>query len=213
MGRKPKKDQSTDIGVGHVPFPLAVQLASSELLQDPRIRHSLNAVGNALARVVPVYFQGAGVDKPRPLSEGELEGSQVVHRATVLLLKDGRRLSAVSVKRRDLRRAIALLRSAGIPQLAQSSQKPEIQSREISATLAEIERLVSPPLLPSQLDRANALAASIARAAPDPGIAHLAMRLLSAVHDARTAGDSADNQGIKLLLARMRDAIGDKNNA
>src|SRR5687768_15031721 len=116
MRRKPKKDQSTDITVGqHVAFPDAVQLASSELIEDQRsysgaqhVGGILDVVGNALVRVVPVYFQDAGVARPRPLSQGELEGSEVIHSATVLLLKDGRTLSTVWIKRRDLRRGIAV---------------------------------------------------------------------------------------------------------
>jgi hypothetical protein len=81
--------------------------------------------------------------------------------------------------------------------------------------VAEIEQLVRPPLLPSQMDRVNALALAIVRSSPEDAIAHLAMRLLSAVHDARKAGESADNQAIALIVARMRDAIRDKdkNNA
>src|SRR5688500_13434872 len=43
--------------------------------------------------------------------------------------------------------------------------------------LAEIERLVRPPLLPSQLERAHSLALSIARNAPDGVIAMLGTRL------------------------------------
>src|SRR5918999_280830 len=104
MGRKPKKDHlSTDITVGHLAFPVAVQLASSELIEEQRgdsgaqhIGGMLNVIGNALVRVVPVYFQDAGVAKPRPLSQGELEGSEVMHSATALVLKDGRTLTTVS---------------------------------------------------------------------------------------------------------------------
>lgn len=224
MGRKPKKHQLTDITVGqHVEFSVAVRLASSRLVKDPRSVEDaqrasgiLNVVGNALARVVPVYSRDAGFAKPRPLSEGELEGSEVMHRATVLLLKDGRTLTAVSIKRRDLRRGIALLRTVGIPALARGhARQPATQHGELLAKVDEIEQLVRPPLLPSQMDRVNALAISIARSAPEGGIANLAVRLLSAVHDARIAGESADTRGIALIVARMRDAIRnrDKNSA
>ena len=213
MGRKPKKDQPNDITVGqHVAFPDAVQLASSKLVDDPRsAKDVLNVVGSALARVVPVYFQDPGVAKARPLSQGELEGSEVIHSATVLLLKDGRTLSTVWIKRRDLRRGIAVLRTAGIAELAgKRARKPATQHEELLAKVAEIERLVRPPLLPSQVDRAGTLAISIARSAPEGGMATHAVRLLGALYDARTAGESADTQAIALIVARMRDAIPDK---
>ena len=224
MGRKPKKDHlSTDITVGHLAFPVAVQLASSELIEEQRsdsgaqhIGGMLNVIGNALVRVVPVYFQDAGVAKPRPLSQGELEGSEVMHSATALVLKDGRTLTTVSVKRRDLRRGIAVLRTTGIPQLASTrARKPASQHEELLAKVAEIERLVRPPLLPSQVDRVSTLAISIARSAPQGGIATHAVRLLGALYDARAAGENADTRGIAMIVARMRDAIGeqDKNSA
>ena len=214
MDRKPKKDEPTDIGVGqHVAFAVAVQLASSQLLDDPgSAKDALNIVGSALTKVVPVYFQDAGAATRRALSQAELEGSEVMHRATVLLLKDGRTLSAVSIRRSDLRRGIAVLKTAGIGKLGKGKgRKPATQSRELLAKVEEMERLVRPPLLPAQLDHVNALAVSIARSAMDAGVASLAMRLLSALHDARTAGDSADHRPIELIVARMRDAIADKD--
>jgi hypothetical protein len=219
MGRKPKKDQSTDITVGqHVAFPVAVQLATSELFEDQRsdsgaqhVGGMLDVIGNALVRVVPVYFQDAGLAKPRPLSQGELEGSEVMHSATVLLLRDGRTLSTVWIKRRDLRRGIAVLRTTGISQLAgKRPGQPATQHEELLEKVSEIERLVRPPLLPSQVERVSTLAISIARSAPQGGIATHAVRLLGALYDARTAGENADTRGIALIVARMRDAIGDK---
>jgi hypothetical protein len=76
----------------------------------------------------------------------------------------------------------------------------------ILGKLAEIERLVRPPLLPSQLERAHSLALSIARNAPDGVIAMLGTRLVRAIQDAR-AGDSADNRAIALILARIRASL------
>jgi hypothetical protein len=216
MGRKPKKDQSTDISVGqHVAFSEAVQLASSELLEDPvslseaqRGSGILNVIGNALVRTIPVYFQDPGVPRARPLSARELEGSQVMHRATVLVLKDGRSLSAVWIKRRDLRRGIGVLRNVGIPDLGKEhAREPGIQQAELLAKVAEIERLARPPLLASQMERLNALAISIARSAPQGALADLAMRLLRALHDARAAGEGADHRPIELIVARLREAI------
>ena len=212
MGRKPKKDEPTDTAVGqHVAFSVAVRLVSVELAQDARhpTPSTLNVIGNALTRVVPVYLQRRGAARPRALSDGELEGAEVMHSATVLVLKDGRSLSSVSIRRRDLKRGIALLRTVGIPELGKARQgAPESPHKELLDKLAEIEKLVRPPLLPSQLDRVSVLAVAIARHAPDGGTAHLAMRLLSALHDARKGGEKAESRAIETIVARLREAIG-----
>lgn len=217
MGRRPKKDQETDATAGqHLAFSDAVRLASSELLENRRGSGMLNLIGNALARLVPLYFQDSGRATPRALSQDELEGSQVMHRATVLLLKDGRSLSTIWIRRGDLRHGIAVLRTVGIPELGETpARNPATQQGELVAKVVEIERLVRPPLLRSQMDRANDLATSIARSAPDTEIGNLAVRLLRAIHDARAAADSADTRPIDLLVARMRDALRhkDKDNA
>lgn len=211
MGRKPKKAELTDSPVGqHVAFPVAVRLASFELAEDPRHPSptTLNRIGRALARVVPVYLQRRGAARPRALSQGELEGSEVMHSATVLLLKDGRSLSSVSIRRRDLKRGIAVLRTLGIQEPGRErARKSEDAPGELLAKVAEIEKLVRPPLLPSQMDRVSVLAVGIARSAPDGGTAHLAMRLLSALHDARKAGERVDTQPIEAIVARLREAM------
>ena len=197
MARKPKQD--------HLPLSDAVLLASNELLGDPGT-DTLNLVGNALARVVPVYFED-GVLSPRALSEDELEGSQVMQRASVLRLKDGRSLSTVWIKRGDLRRGIAVLRTVGIPEIGNSRDKSATEHAELSAKVAEIEELVRPPLLPSQMNRVNALAISISRSTSNAELASLAMRLLRAIHDARAAGDGADTRAIELIVVRMRETL------
>jgi hypothetical protein len=223
MGRKPKIPQVTDGSLGqHLALSVAVHLASSQLLPAPisvydaqRARGVLNVIGDALARVVPLYVQDAGVAAPRPLLEGELDGCQVTRGATVLRLKDGRTLSTVLMKRGDLRHAIAVLKAVGIPELGDGAtpkkppkqEEPTRRPGELRAKVAEIEELVRRPFLPWQLDRVNALAISIARSAPDGRTANLAMRLLSAVHDARTAGDIEEDREIELMVAALRDAI------
>lgn len=73
--------------------------------------------------------------------------------------------------------------------------------------LTEMERLIRPPLLPSQLERANTLAVSIARNAPDAVIAMLGTRLVRAIQDARAAGEGADTRAIALIVARIRAAL------
>lgn len=73
--------------------------------------------------------------------------------------------------------------------------------------LSELERLIRPPLLPSQIERASALAVTIAQHSPDAVIAMLATRLVRAIEDARAAGEGADARPIALIVARMRAAV------
>ena len=73
--------------------------------------------------------------------------------------------------------------------------------------LSEVEGLMRPPLLPSQLERANGMALAIARNAPDAVIAMLGTRLVRAIEDARAAGESADIRPIALVVARIRAAL------
>src|SRR5919106_1044317 len=89
--------------------------------------------------------------------------------ATVLVLSDGRSLSGVSIKRVDLRQAIAILKALGIQELA-PRQKPEHPAApapeglaELGASLAEIEALLRLPLVPAQVERANRLIVVMAR--------------------------------------------------
>lgn len=89
------------------------------------------------------------------------------------------------------------------------SQPPRAPTTHLAVLgkLSELERLIRPPLLASQLDRANALAAGIARNAPDAVIAMLGTRLMRAIQEARAAGESADTRAIALILARIRAAL------
>lgn len=73
--------------------------------------------------------------------------------------------------------------------------------------ISEVEGLIRPPLLPSQLERANGLALAIARNAPDAVIAMLGTRLVRAIQDARAAGESADIRPIALIVAQVRAAL------
>jgi hypothetical protein len=70
-----------------------------------------------------------------------------------------------------------------------------------------VEGLIRPPLLPSQLERANGLALAIARNAPDAVIAMLGTRLVRAIQDACAAGESADVRPIALIVAQVRAAL------
>lgn len=77
----------------------------------------------------------------------------------------------------------------------------------ILGRLSELEQLIRPPLLPSQLERADALAVAIARNAPDAVVAMLATRLMRAIQEARAAGEYADIRPVALIVARIRAAL------
>ena len=89
----------------------------------------------------------------------------------------------------------------------QPPRAPASQRLAILRSLSEVEGLIRPPLLPSQLERANGLALAIARNAPDAVIAMLGTRLVRAIQDARAAGESADIRPIALIVAQVRAAL------
>ena len=204
----------------HVALSVAAHLARTQLIPDPlgacdapRLSETLDAVGNALARVAPLYVQDPQAGTPRQLLEDELQGAKVKSGATLLVLGDGRSLSAVSIKRADLRQAVAILKALGIQELLQPrqpAQEPAAQTVELRADLrvkiAEVEQLLREPIVPAQAERANALLVAIARDARQGQIANLAMRLMSAVHEARD-GAETDARQIGVMLARLRTVI------
>lgn len=89
----------------------------------------------------------------------------------------------------------------------QPPRAPASQRLAILRSLSEVEGLIRPPLLPSQLERANGLALAIARDAPDAVIAMLGTRLVRAIEDARAVGEGADTRPIALIVARIRAAV------
>jgi hypothetical protein len=209
----------------HLALSVAAHLARTQLVPDPlsvydaqHMSEMVDVVANALARVVPLYAQDPGNGAPRQLMEGEIEGARVKRGATVLVLKDGRTLSAVSIKRADLRQAIAILKAVGIQELGRrappEAPKPGPADRvaRLRAALAEIEGLLRLPLVPTQAERANALLVSVARNAPDGRIANLAMRLMSTVHEARDSA-APDERQINVMLARLRAALHERSPA
>lgn len=90
---------------------------------------------------------------------------------------------------------------------SQPPRAPTGQHLAILGKLSELDRLIRPPLLPSQLERANTLAVGIARNAPDAVIAMLGTRLMRAIQEARAAGENADIRAIALIVARLRAAL------
>jgi len=218
MGRRSKTQLITDSVQGqHLALSVAAHLARSQLVPDPlnvydgqHMNEMLDVVGNALARVAPLYAQDATAGAPRQLMEGELQGARVRRSATVLVLSDGRTLSGVSIKRADLRQAIAILKAVGIPELApRRKSEPGVaptsdRRSELRATLVELELLLRLPLVAAQVERANRLIVAMARNAPDGRIANLAMRLMSTLQETRDDHTAASDSRVAVLLARLR---------
>ena len=220
MARKPKTHHLAEGVAGqHVSLAVAAHLARTQLAPEALKPHDgehlsdmLDAMAQALMRTTVLHQIDAQTGLTRELGPAELEGAGATRGATVLVLKDGRALSGVSVKRADLRQAIALLATIGLPELASSPPpaaegKPVLNrnSEALRARLAEVEELLKPPLLPAQVERAKAGAVWIARHAPQGRVANLAMQLMSALHESQ--GDDDVPGGFRMALARLRAAF------
>jgi hypothetical protein len=200
----------------HFALSVAAGLARTQLVPEPlkaydaqHLTEMLNVVARALAKVVPLYVQDPQSGAPRELSQEELEGAEVRGSATVLVLKDGRKLSGISMKRGDLRQAVAILKVVGIPGLTPKPTPPAAPHRESPdwrARMTQIEQLLRPPLVETQAEEANRLAVTLARHAPHGRVANLAMQLMSAIHEAK-AGEGAGAGPIALVLVRLRQAV------
>ena len=206
----------------HLALALAAHLARTELIPDPlagydalQMVDTLNRVGWALARVAPLYVHQAAGAEPHELTPAELEGAAVRHGATIVVLKDGRKLSRVTIKRSDLRQAIAILKGIGMQEIGGHRPKapsapPAIAPGDVLPVLigrvTELEALLlRAPYEPGPLETANRLAMSIARDAADGCIANRAMQLISALHDSRS--NLPLPGGVPLALARLRLAL------
>jgi hypothetical protein len=113
------------------------------------------------------------------------------------------------MKRADLRQAVAILKAVGIPELVPPPRAPAGAPRpafDPLAQLAEINRLLQPPLVAGQAEQANRLAVALARSAPDGRVANFAMHLISAVHE-------GDSTRVKLALVRLRATLEESVNA
>jgi hypothetical protein len=220
MGRSKTQELAISIQGQHLALSVAAHLARTQLVPEPlrvydgqHLSEMLDVVARSIAKVVPLYVQDPQAGSPRELSHDELQGAEVRRGATLLVLKDGRTLSSVTIKRRDLRQAVAILKTVGIPELKlpkERDETPPAPPRERIdplAVLAEIDALLRPPLVAAQIEKANSLAVSLARSAPQGHVANLAMRLVSAVHEARAAGEAPDAKRLELALARLRAAL------
>jgi hypothetical protein len=221
MGRKGKTQHITANILGQqLALSVAAGLARTQLVPDPlktydaqHLSDMLNVIGRALAKVAPLYVKDEASLSARELTQDELEGAEIRRGATLLVLKDGRTLSSMSIRRGDLRQAIAILKAVGIQELVPRSG-PAAAPKEASAPervdpfalFAEIEQLLSPPLVAGQVDRANSLAVSLARNAPQGRVANRAMQLISAAYQAREE-PAPQFDRVKLALAELRVAL------
>ena len=222
MAKPSKTRQLTDgIAGQHLALSVAAHLARTQLIPDPaRVYDSqhlgeiLNVVAVALARTAPLYVLDPANDQPRQLTSEELEGATAKRAATHLVLKNGRTLSGISIRRADLRQAIAVLKATGLPEIVSQAPMPappkagpkiEVDTRTLLERLAQVEHSLTPPLLPAQVEQAKSEALFIARHAPHGRVANLAMQLMSALHEPRAAEDVPG--GYRLSLARLRNAL------
>lgn len=227
MASKSKTDKlSNDIAGQYLSLAVAAHLARTQLVADPltvydpqHLGEMLNVVAQALARTAPLQITDAASGEKRALSAADLEGAVAKRGATALLLKDGRTLTGVSVRRSDLRQAIAVLKAVGIPEFAPACAAGVPQPgangnggiEPLRARFAEVDRLLTPPLLPAQVEQAKAAAVWIARHAPHGRVANLAMQLMSSLHETR--GTEEIPGGFRMALARLRAALHDNENA
>ena len=220
MGRKSNTQQLTESILGqHLALSVAAHLARTQLVPEPlavydseHLSEMIDVVARALARVAPLYVRDAGSGEPRELTAFELEGAVIARAATLLTLKDGRSFSSASIKRADLRQAIVILKAVGVDELAprrKPDEPPRTETRDRAAEMrervAQIEKLLRPPLHAEQIEWANRLIVTTARQAPDGRVANLAMRLMSVVQGSNGADEpSADLQA---ALVRLRTAV------
>jgi hypothetical protein len=226
MARKSKTQQLTEgIAGQHLALSVAAHLARTQLVPDPlkvydgqHLTDMLNVVGLALARTAPLHVIDPAAGEPRQLTPAEIDGAVAKRGATALVLRDGRSLAGVSIKRSDLRQAIAILKAVGLPEIAPPSAPPKAAEPDPGANLeavrarfSEVDDLLTPPLRPEHVHRAKAAAVWIARHAPHGRIANLAMQLMSALHETR--GTEEIPGGFRMALARLRAALQDSQNA
>ena len=204
----------------HLGLCVAAHLARTQLVVDPLARYDadhliqmVNAVASALARVAPLYVRDAATGAPRELAPSELAGASVSECGNRLTLKDGRSFGAVTVKRTELRQAIAILKAVGVPGLS-GPVKPEApdphaaaSSAEPRADLAKIEALLDLPLEPQTLEEMDRRLLHLARSARHGPLANSAMQLMSVLHEARTSARAAET--IQPVLVLLRAAVED----
>jgi hypothetical protein len=113
----------------HIALSVAAFFVCTRLVSAPlraydveHLNEMLELAGSALCKLAPLYAADSG-GGARELTQLELEGARVRRGATRLVLRDGRTLSSVFIRREDLRSALAVLQALGIPQLVSSARK------------------------------------------------------------------------------------------
>lgn len=223
--RTPTQRLAESIAGQHLALSVAAHLARSQLISDPHavydsqhLNEMLDLVATALARNSPLYVLDAQTGVPRQLTAAELHGAEVRRGATVLQLKDGRALAGVSIRRGELRQAIAILKTIGLheiaPQYVPAEPGPASEQRgagdeHLLERLDEMEALLAPPLIAERVEKAKATALFIARHARHGRVANLSMQLMSSLHDARAVEDVPG--GFRMGLARLRAALEQQN--
>jgi hypothetical protein len=218
MGQKsPTQALKDSIQGEHLALAVAAHLARVQLVPNAlavydgqHLSAMLDTIGNALVRVAPVYVLDPAAGERRALNDAEVLGARVEHSARILVLQDGRRLAGVSIKRADLRQAIAILKPAGLGGMAARAGSGEKSQTGKDATslmdrFRELEALLTPPLIPAQVERAKKLAVSIARSAPHGPVANRAMQLISALEASKGTDDTPG--GFSMALARLGAAL------
>jgi hypothetical protein len=202
----------------YLSLAVAAHLAHTQLAASPprKARDArppsgmLDTVANALARTATLYATDVQTGAPRPLTHGQIARAKAKRGATVLVLQDGATLTDVSLRRDELRQAIAILKAVGLPGMTPPPRPAENRApvEDIEPALrsryVELAEMLEPPLLPAQMERARAAAIWIARSAPQGPIAKLAMELMSALHLCSAADDGC---GVRVPLMRLRNAI------
>lgn len=168
MGRQSHTRKLIETNLGqHLAISVAAHLARTHLVPDPlnvydgkHLSDTVDEAANALAKVAPLYVLDTKTGTQHELTPIELEGATMRDAATKLVLKDARTLSRVSIKRADLRQAIAILKAIGMPGLAGKEQTSEKsrghaaeRRRDPLEVIAEITQLLRPPLIRQQVER------------------------------------------------------------
>ena len=78
-----------------------------------RMSEVLNLAALALSNVASIYAQDSAAGKPQEIPAEELVGATILSSAHVLLTRTGRQYRNLTVQRRDLDAAIAVLRRTG----------------------------------------------------------------------------------------------------
>jgi hypothetical protein len=216
------------IGGQHLSLAVAAHLARTQLVPDSskvydgqHLSEMLNVVALALARTAPLFTSDPRTNVPQPVSAADLEGAAVKDSARVLVLSDGRMFAGATIRRSDLRQAIALLKTIGlryfVPELAAAVETPtpspkvETQrniTEELCARFAEVDEMLKPPFIPAQLERAKSALVWMARHAPQGQVANLAMQLMSTLVGSAATDDMPG--GYRLALARLRAALDER---